>query len=298
MNTKHIDFDGLDALEVTTTRLRMVIVIGFGPRIAFLGHIDGENLFYWKNDDLGREGWRLGGGHRVWVTRPGGDESEDAYAEDNEACQVSIDADSITVTSPVHGRLKTSRGIVVRELDDRTFEVTSFIKNHGPMLYSGGVWSPTCIDPVGGKQIGILLGDRNLSWDVIKLVIPRTFAGHTSRVNDQQVSFNEDFMIVSPNGVETKRMVMAPLGIIAMTWPEKKLSFIKQTNFNPQGQYPMGCNLAVYVGPDNFMAEMETYGEEQTLLPGSTMQNTEIWKLIDDVLNWQDPDQLIGLMRF
>jgi hypothetical protein len=297
MNTKHIDFDGLQALEITTSKLRMVLVTGTGPRIAFLGRINSENLFYWNNNELGREGWRLGGGHRVWVTRPGADESEDAYAEDNEVCRVSIATDSITVVSPVHYRLKTSRGITVREVDDQTFEVDSFIENQGPMLYSGGVWSPTCIDPSGGKEIGIPLGDRQLSWDIIKLVIPRTFAGHTSRVNDPQITFNEDFMIVRPTGIETKRMVMAPLGIIAMTWPTKQLSYIKQALFNPQGQYPYGCNLAIYIAPDNFMVEMETYGEEQTLLPGSIMKNTETWKVVDEILDWQHADRMIELMH-
>ena len=166
MNTKQIDFDGLQALEITTLKLRMVLVTSMGPRIAFLGHINNGNLFYWNNNELGREGWRLGGGHRVWVTRPGADESEDAYAEDNETCQISVETDSVTVASPIHNRLKTSRGITVRELDPQTFEVTSFITNSGPMLYSGGVWSPTCVDPSEGKQFGIPLGDRKLSWDI------------------------------------------------------------------------------------------------------------------------------------
>lgn len=296
MDTKKIDFDGLDALEITTSKLRMVMVTSTGPRIAFFGRGNGENLFYWKNDELGREGWRLGGGHRVWVTRPGADESEDAYADDNDMCQVSIEKDSVTAASPVHNRLKTSRGITVRELDPQTFEVTSFIKNCGPMLYSGGVWAPTCIDPSGGKQFGVPLGDRQLDWDVIKLVIPRAFAGHTSRVNDPQITFNEDFMIVNPNGIETKRMVMAPLGMIGMTWPAGNLSFIKRSHFNPLGQYPGGCNLAIYVGPGNFMVEMETFGEEQTLLPGNTMKNIETWKVVDEVLDWQQPTHMIELM--
>jgi hypothetical protein len=103
-------------------------------------------------------------------------------------------------------------------------------------------------------------------------------------------------MIVSPNGVETKRMVMASLGMIGMTWPAKNLSFIKRVHFNPQGQYPCSCNLAVYIAPGNLMVEMETYGEEQTLLPGCTMKNTETWKVIDEVLDWQQPNRMIELM--
>jgi hypothetical protein len=297
MNTNQIDFDGLPAIEINTSKIRMVVVTGMGPRIAYLGRINGNNLFYWKNNDLGREGWRLAGGHRVWVTRPGADESEDAYADDNQPCDVTIHPDSVTVENPAHSRLKTSRGITIREVDEQTFEVAAFIRNHGPMLYSGGVWSPTCIDPSEGKQFAVPLGDRRLSWDVIKLVIPRTFAGHTSLVDDKQITFSEDLMIVCPDGIETKRMVMAPRGIIAMTWPKEQLSFIKRSIYNPRGQYPLGCNLAIYIGPDNYMVEMETYGEEQTVLPGSVIVNAETWKLIDESLDWENPEHVIELME-
>ena len=237
MNTNQIDFDGLPAIEIKTSKLRMVVVTGMGPRIAYLGRNNGSNVFYWKNNDLGREGWRLGGGHRVWVTRPGADESEDAYSDDNQPCDVTIHPDSVSGESPAHSRLKTSRGMTIREVDEQTFEVSAFIRNQGPMLYSGGVWSPTCIDPLGGKQFAIPLGDRRLSWDIIKLVIPRTFAGHTSRVNDKQITFSEDLMIICPDGIETKRMVMAPRGIIAMTWPKEQLSFIKRSTWTPRHRW-------------------------------------------------------------
>lgn len=297
MEIRETDFDGLRSLEITTSKLRLIAVTDLGPRIAFLGCRTGGNLLYWKVDEIGREGWRLLGGHRVWATRPLADESEDAYAADNDPCEVIQNDNSVTIIGAPHPFLKTRRGITLKPLDEQTFKVTSFIINTGPMLYSAGVWCPTCLDPSEGKQFGIPLGDRKLSWDIVKLVIPRTFAGHISRVNDSQITFNEDFMIVRPNGVEAKRMVMAPLGIIAMTWPAKQLSFIKQACFNPHGQYPHGCNLAVYIGPDNFMVELETYGEEQTLLPGDTIYHTETWKVVDNVLDWENPDEITELMH-
>jgi hypothetical protein len=126
------------------------------------------------------------------------------------------------------------------------------------------------------------------------MVIPRTFAGHTARVDDPQVRLNEEFMVVEPQGVETKRMLWAPRGIIAMSWPEQHLSFVKRTRSNPCGQYPQGCNLAIFVGTDNFMVEMESYGEEQPVMPGGRISNLETWQLLDEVFDWQDPDRLIS----
>jgi len=297
MKTRKINFDGCAGLEIATPRLRMVVTVDIGPRIAFLGRPDGENLFYWHVDDPGREGWRPLGGHRVWATRPMADESEDAYAADNEPCKFEESDKFVTVTGAIHPFLKTQRGVRIRPLDDDAFEVTSFVHNLGPMLYSAGVWCPTCILPRPGMTFGIPLGDRHLSWDVVKMVIPRAWAGHTSRINDPQIRFNEEFMVVEPQGVEAKRMVWAPLGILAMTWPEARLSFIKRTQSDPHAQYPQGCNLAVYIGPENYMVEMETCGAERTLMPGDTAVNVETWRLSDEVLDWSDADRVIRAAR-
>ena len=297
MKYKKILFDGLDAVEILTSKTRMIIITSMGPRIAFWGKPGEENLLYWQKNDIGREDWLLFGGHRVWVTRPGADESEDTYAADNGPCEIVETELGIRVIGSVHPVFKIQRGVEIRQVDENTFEVISFITNQGPMLYSGGVWAPTCINPIGDKEFGILLGNRELSWDLVKIVIPRTFAGHTSRLNDDQITYNDDFMIIRPKGVESKRMVMAPHGIIAMTWPRKHISFIKQSYLKPQGNYPLDCNLAIYVGPDNFLVEMESYGAEQTVLPGETIENHEKWRLVDAVLDWVNPEFLIEMMK-
>ncbi len=134
INARKVTFDGLEALEITTSQLRMVVITQVGPRIAFLGKTGGDNLFYWKNDDQGREGWKLRGGHRVGATRPLADESEDAYAADNEPCQVETAGDVVRVTGAVHPFLKTARGVEIRSIDAGTFQVTNFVTNCGPML--------------------------------------------------------------------------------------------------------------------------------------------------------------------
>ncbi|MCX6053448.1 MAG: hypothetical protein NTZ74_00750 [Chloroflexi bacterium] len=127
---------------------------------------------------------------------------------------------------------------------------------------------------------------------MIRIVILRKFATHTSLVNDPQITFSEDVMIIKPQGIETKRMVLAPLAIAAMTDPGKGISFLKISNFNPNGQYPQGCNLVLYKGPDNLMFEMESFREEQTVLPGSTIENQETWKILETGLDWNNPTAL------
>ncbi len=296
MQIKHVEFSGLDALQLETTELCMIVVTGMGPRIAYWGRQGGENLLYWQRDDIGRKGWLLLGGHRVWITRPGADESEDTYAADNQPCEVQQLENGVRVTGGCHPFLHVRRGIEIVQYSESSFAVTSFLLNEGPMLYSGGVWAPTCIDPSRGKEFAILIGDRQLTWDVVKIVIPRMFAGHTSLVADPQISWTEDYLVLRPTGIESKRMVMAPHGMLAMTWPEQGLSFVKQSQYHPRGNYPFGCNLALYVGPDNFMVEMESYGIQETVLPQQTIYLEERWTLADTVLHWQDPDELLAVV--
>src|SRR5512143_390330 len=124
MNVKTLDVEGLDALEITTAHLRMVVVTSLGPRIAWFGRLGGDNLFYWQVNDLGRESWRLLGGHRVWASRPMADESEDAYAADNSPCDVAHVDGAVTITGVLHPFLKTRRGLTIRSLGEDTFRVT------------------------------------------------------------------------------------------------------------------------------------------------------------------------------
>ncbi len=81
MRIKEILFEGHKAVEIITDHLRLVVVTEFGPRIAFFGKPDGDNLLLWAPGEYMREKWDLAGGHRVWVTRPGADENEDTYAK-------------------------------------------------------------------------------------------------------------------------------------------------------------------------------------------------------------------------
>lgn len=296
MKIQEITFDGIRSVELLTSGLRLILTLSLGPRIAFFGRPEGPNLLYWQNDDKGYGDWKLLGGHRVWVTRPLADESEDAYTPDNDPCEFETLPDGFRAVGKIDPRLKIQRGIEARAVGENCVEIKSFLVNRGMMLFSGGVWTPTCLDPAGGKEFGVLLGDRSQSWDIIRMVIPRSFAGHTGRVNDPQIEMNEEFMVVRPNGTENKRMLYAPHGGIAMTWPAENLTFMKHSRYNPLGSYPLGCNLAFYTSPGNFMVELECCGPEQTVLPGGAIELIEAWTLADATLDWKNPEAFKKLL--
>ena len=287
-------FEGMSGLELQTESLRLFIVTEFGPRIAFLGRPEGDNLLFWDNKNLGRNDWLLRGGHRVWMTRPGADESEDCYRPDNEPCDVQIEGDSITATSAIDPLLQVRRGIEISLIDRNRLSVDNFVINAGDMLYSGGVWALTCTNPKPGWTYGIPLGDDSV-WDCFRLVVFRKWAGHTSPVNDSQISFTEDMLLVNPQGIETKRLIEAQHGIMAMNAPDAGTTFIKRADYDRTAQYPMGCNLAFYVGPDNFMVEMESMGGEVALKPGETAHNVETWLLTDEAIGLESASKILEI---
>lgn len=272
-------FDGLEGYTLLSGGWRLTAVSECGPRIAFLGPEGGENVLYWATPGVSRGAWRLRGGHRVWLTRPMADESEDTYLPDNEPCGVAVEGAAITLTAPPQPVNRLERAIRIEALEEEgAFRVTNLVRNTGDLIYSGGVWSPTCINPEGA-ELRLPLGDDEATWDIVKLVIPRRFANNETQLDDPQVRFEGNTLVVRPMGRVCKRCVSAPKGLIELK-TQSGLRFTKRSVYDRQGRYPLdGCNLAVFVGQGNWMGEMETFGVEQPIIPGQTIANTELWKL-------------------
>jgi hypothetical protein len=158
------------------------------------------------------------------------------------------------------------------------------------MLWSGGIWCLTATLPNDSCSYGIPLGDGT-EWDVFNLVIAKKWAGHTSLINDQQLQFTEDCLIIDPHGRESKRMLQAPRGIIGMTDRSEKITFLKQTSYFPDARYPLGTNLAFYIAPQNIMMEMESMSPQRVLRPGEQMTTVERW-ILTIPIDWRRSEEI------
>ncbi|RXK55089.1 hypothetical protein ESB00_04095 [Oleiharenicola lentus] len=280
LSIKRTKFGGLAAMEIRTTELRLVVITAKGPRIAVLTRGDGPNLLMWAPGKYLRGKWDLMGGHRLWVARPGADEAEETYATDNQACTVETFAKGFTVSAPVDPIHRTQRGVkfTVRAAD--RIEIEHFVTNHSDMLWSGGLWGLTCTLPIAGTTYQMPLGDGS-SWDYATMVAFRTWGGGHGGAGfgDDQFRLTDDALVLNPAGRENKRMVKADPGIVAMHDPARKVLFAIHAAYQPDGNYPLGTNLAFYVGPKNFMVEMETMSPLTTLKPQQTLKHTETWLL-------------------
>jgi hypothetical protein len=290
-------FDGLDAVDIQTAKAHMIIVTEVGPRIAYFaakrGKQEGRNLLFWDYErKYQRKDWFLLGGHRVWHTRPGADEGEETYVADNAPCHVRILKRSVQVTASAIPGMMVQKSLTVTVEDDSTFTVDNRLTTIGDMIWSGGLWALTCTLPGKRTTYGIPLGDGG-AWDVFTVVIPKAWGGHAIKVNDPQISFTEDSLVLKARGNKAKRMVQAPQGIMGMTDLDEKLSFLVKTPYVRGAQYPLNCNTAFFVGPKNFMVEMEHMAPETTLKPGESIRNTQTWALREPI----DWTKLKGLLK-
>ncbi len=272
-----IKYDGFDAVEITTKEIKCVVVYEIGPRIAHFSKIGEENLLYWKKDDVVRGDWKIYGGHRVWLTRPYADESEDTYIPDNERCSLELSEDKVIVTAPANKTNLLERGMEIQVVGENQLLVRNFVKNTGGLIYSGGVWSPTCVVP-DGKKLVVPLGEENSTWDIVKVIIPRVFAGNEATLQDDQVAFVGNDLVVTPNKKLTKRVCLAKQGKVILDCGS--YVFEKFSKYNKLLKYPFeGCNVAVFNGDNNWMAELETFGGESEITPNETIDNVEIWTI-------------------
>lgn len=296
MTIQNIKFDGINCMEIINQGNRMVITTDFGPRICFFGKEHGENLLYWDVEGYERKGWKLYGGHRVWLTRPYADESEDTYFPDNDPCDVDIKENEVTLWSPPN-KVDICKGIKIQQTCQGGFKVINMLHNKGALIYSAGVWSPTCFKAQDPLTLAISLGQPTSTWDLVKIVIPKTFAGNHVKLNDKQVTYSEDFMIIRPEGEVSKRCVYSAKGYGLVMNHEKQLTFLKSVTPIKQGRYPLdGCNMAAFVGQDNFMVELESYGEEQAIIPGETIEHEEVWILHDGLIDLEKPEEIEKLL--
>ncbi len=272
-------WNGLEAVSIKTQSSEMHVITEFGPRIAHFSALGGENLFFWDKNNLGHEDWKLRGGHRIWWGRPLADEAAETYFPDNQKVVVEIKTNSVRFTAALDPVLKVKRGFEIKVLSESQFEIEHFLTNENSMLFSGFLWALTCTLPAKDTKYLIPLGDDS-SFNTFQMVFFKEWAGHGQKsFADEQFKILDSVLELTPKGLENKRMIQSHLGILAMVDSKRELIFAKRAPLQPHGQHPMGTNLALYVGPENFMVEMESMGLESVVKPGHTITWQETWVL-------------------
>jgi len=258
------------AYRLTLGEVKMVVVTEIGPRILWLSVGEGPNLLFVAQETAGRglgdTEWHIYGGHRLWVAP----ETADTYAPDNQPCQVTISEDCLTVLAPVPPETGLQKRLTVMACGD-SFVVEQGVLNTGNALYTGAIWSLTCVEPRG--VIAFPWG-RDGSWALKKIVYWQRWMDHGSDVTSRQWQPGPDLFRVVPTGEEGKVGTSSPEGWIALC--REDATFIKSYQWVAGARYPdEDCPVQVYTC-ERFV-EMETLSPLTTFYPGEEVVHREIW---------------------
>jgi hypothetical protein len=291
MQVESISFGSLAALKVKKPGVELTIVTQVGPRIAELMEPGGQNILFWDPANFKstrkRGDWFLFGGHRVWTTRPGADEGEETYAIDNGLCTVKTasrrgQVSRLVITGAEHPIFKIQRSLVIVDNGlDCSVDVLNRVTNTSDMLWSGGLWGLTCTNPEGCRYFIPLPTEKPpFGWSPFGVTLFPNWAGHTSPFPNPQLALTDKFLLVDPQGTETKVAIEVPGGW--MGCHTSSVNFYKMVAYDPVAidRCPNRSNFAFYIGPGNFMVEMEVMGPWRTLRPGETLGLMERWVLL------------------
>ena len=306
MSIQATTWNGISCLQIRTELVELLVALDFGPRICFLSIAGKENMLFWPTDQDAYsrqavgcdEAWYLRGGHRVWLARGMADESEETYFPDNQPATYEIRDNTVEIWGAIDPVNRVQRGLRIEVIDEQKLLVDNVAKNHSDMLFSAGLWALTCTLPTAGSSYYVPLGDGS-SFDTATITLFKEWAGHGQQsFADDQFTVEGDCMVLRPAGKENKRMILSAASCLALNDTERHCAFVIGTDFEPQATYPVNANIALYIGDDNFMVEMETMGALACLKPGQELVHRQRWYVQDQELTVCNRGSITSLVHF
>lgn len=283
-----------NCIELSNGIVHVVATVDFGPRIIRFGFIDGENLF--KEDierQLGKkvsrfsgieEEWKIYGGHRLWASP---EALPRTYYPDNAPVSWKTLEDGVILTPPEEKWTQLQKEIEIRMNASGEVTVEHRITNTGAWPVKLAPWSLTVMAPGGTAIIPQVKRDTDLLGNRVLVLWPY------SRMNDNRVSWGEDYILVhqGPGKTPFKLGTNNEQGWAAYYY--RNHLFVKYYKHDPNVEYPdFGASFECYVSDD--ILELETIGELKAVAPQETVIHQEIWDLFQNIEFPLDHEETLG----
>jgi len=261
-------------LWVRTNTAELGIALDFGIRIVHLSCPGMENLYYEQPEDLSdgfakENGWRLYGGHRMWLAPEGAD----SYAPDNKPIRRYLGKNSVLLEQQADPALGIIKQLHLESQKDGSIIVTHEIKNISDSPITGASWGINTLDAGGSAEISFSCGTRG-GYNPKRTVS----LWSDTNLHDPRLKFEKDKLtaIHMPLPDYLKLGLYAQPGVAIFR--NKGQQFQIAFDASPMQEYPdNGCNFELYMN-SRFM-ELETLGRKTEILPGQTASHKEIWQL-------------------
>lgn len=261
-------------LWLSNDEVEVGIALDFGIRVVHLSCNGCENLYYVQPADLSdgfttESGWRLHGGHRIWMAP----ESDDSYAPDNAPVSYELFEDGAFILQAVDPLLNISKSLRIRFLDDGGVKLEQGIKNVSNKPIDGASWGVNTLDAGGTAFITFTNQDQ-------KGYVPHRVVSLWSDTNlhDPRLTFDK-------KGLTARYLPLTDYLKLGLYCLEGKAVFENKGqrltllfDSEPLSRYPdNGCNFELYMCSK--FIELETMGTKAHLLPGESTSHTETWYL-------------------
>jgi hypothetical protein len=287
---KTVDFLGHECYTFTNERLKLLVTRSVGPRILFLGFVEGENLLAelpdFVTDCPGTGVFHFYGGHRLWHAP---EQPSRTYLPDDFPVEIAPFENGLLVTQNTEVETGLQKSLEISLSDDMAqVVITHRLTNHGLWPITCAPWAITqlktggmAILPQTRENTGVLPNRSLVLWPYTNMTNPNVQWGMTYIL----VNANMDapFKVGFPN----------PRGWLAY-WLNGTL-FVKHAEYKEQADYfDFGSSSECYCN-QSFL-ELETLAPIGTLAPGATVSHVETWNLynnIDRPHNEQDVQFLV-----
>lgn len=246
------------------------VPLSFGIRVCHFSFLGEKNVFFEQPGDMTDlatpQGWRIRGGHRLWLAPEGAD----LYAPDNEPIFIERIDGGVRITQCEDTALHVIKEITLTLLGDSVC-VTHRITNTGAEI-SRSLWAVTALAPGGVERIPLQVREggynplyRLAVWD------------HTS-LADVRAQYRKDEIILTnmPTDERYKIGVGHPDGSVSyeLSWATFQKSYeIKENGRYPDGEVSFETFLCRYT------TEIESLSPIYTLKAGESAFHTEVWRL-------------------
>ena len=252
--------------------VELIIPLEYGIRIAHFSFIGEENVFYEQPRDMKdlttEDGWRLRGGHRLWLTP----ENDDTYYPDNEPISYEVKDDSILLTQLIDKRLGVIKSIRISFGDGASVHLTHKIVNCNENSIACALWPVSVVAPGGIEYIP--LGKNREETGFFSQI---SWWFHTS-LADERARYEKEQIVIRhlPIDKPYKIGVAHPFG--AVRYERNGVAFEKTYKIDRDAVYPDGG-----VSYETFfcmhMAEIESLSPVYNVAPADSAEHQETWKL-------------------
>ncbi len=263
-----------ECLYATNGIVEMYIPLTYGIRIAHFSFCGGQNVFWEQPKDMTiltkPEGWRIRGGHRLWVSP----EDDRVYSPDNAPIDCRIDGDTIVLTQPEDTWQKVNKQMEITFGKDASVQIVHRIQNTDTQARYCALWPISVMAPGGTEHIPLLRcdnGDTPSHWVSL---------WSYTHMGDKRATYLKDEIVVTHDPeILQPHFKIGVSRLNGPAWYENGgVIFEKDFAVTENVPYPDN-NVSYETFLSAYMTEMESLSPLYDIAPGQCREHTEIWRL-------------------